>query len=203
MKTRLLALLLTLFWFLPSPAAFARDWMVDIDHSAAHFQIEHMTIAMVRGHFADLTGTGTFDDQTGTLTGLKIKIGVASIDTGVIKRDDHLRSKDFFKAAGFPTMTFEAREIKEAKNGAGKMVGDLTIKGVTKEITLDLYGPTGTITDPWGNLRKGAKLTTTLDRTDFGITYNNPLTGGGVTIGTEVEIEADIEFMILNPKLVK
>lgn len=202
MKTRLIALLLALFWFLPSNG-FARDWMIDIDHSAAHFKIEHMTIAKVRGHFADLTGTGTFDDKTGELTALKIKIGVASVDTGVIKRDDHLRSKDFFKVANFPTITFDAREITEAKNGGGKIVGDLTIKGITKEVTLDLSGPTRTITDPWGNLRKGAKLTTTLDRTDFGITYNNPLTGGGVTIGTMVEIEADVEFLILNPNLVK
>lgn len=202
MKTRLFALLLTLFWFLPSNA-FAKSWMIDIDHSAAHFKIEHMTIAKVRGHFADFTGTGTFDENTGKLTGLKIKIGVASIDTGVVKRDDHLRSKDFFKVDSFQTITFEAKQITEVKDGTGMVVGDLTIKGVTREVTLDLYGPTGTITDPWGNLRKGAKLTTTLDRTDFGITYNNPLTGGGVTIGNEVDIEADIEFLILNPKLVK
>ena len=203
MKTRLLALLLALLWFLPSQAALAKDWMIDIDHSAAHFKIEHMTIAKVRGHFADLTGTGTFDDKTGELTGLKISIGVASVDTGVVKRDDHLRSKDFFKADNFKTMIFEAKEITETKDGTGTVVGDLTIKGVTREVNLDLYGPTDTITDPWGNLRKGAKLATTIDRTDFGITYNNPLTGGGLTIGNEVAIEADIEFLILNPKLVK
>jgi polyisoprenoid-binding protein YceI len=202
MKTRLIALLLALLWFLPSNA-FARDWMIDIDHSAAHFRVEHMTIAKVGGHFADLTGTGTFDDNTGKLTGLKIRIGVASIDTGVVKRDDHLRSKDFFKVDSFKAITFEAKEITEAKDSKGKVVGNLTIKGITREVTLDLHGPTKTITDPWGNLRKGAKLTTTIDRTDFGITYNNPLTGGGVTIGTEVEIEADLEFLILNPKLVK
>ena len=197
--TYLIALLL----LIPASSVYAKDWPIDIDHSAAHFSIEHMSIAMVRGHLANLTGTGTFDDNSGELTGLKIKVGVDSINTGVIKRDDHLRSADFFEVAKYPAITFVSKKIAVGKNGVGTVVGDLTIKNVTKEVTLTLNGPTATITDPWGNLRKGAKLALTIDRTDYGITYGSSLAGGGLTIGHKVDIQADVEFLILNPKLVK
>jgi len=199
----ILRLLVVALLLVPVGSVYGGEWQIDIDHSAAHFSIQHMTIAMVRGHFADLTGTGTFDDKTGKLTDLKITIGAKSINTGVIKRDDHLRSKDFFEVATFPTITFASKKIRVGENGSGTLIGDLTIKGVTKEVTLQLTGPTATMTDPWGNLRKGAKLATTLDRTDYGLTYNTVLANGGVTIGNKVYIETDVEFLILNPKLVK
>lgn len=194
MRNYIVPLLLGLFCLLPLQNAFAQEWQIDIDHSAAHFSIKHMTIAKVRGHFADLSGTATFNDKSGKLTDLKIKIGVTSINTGVIKRDDHLRSADFFEVSKYPIMTFVSKEIKE---GAGKIIGYLTIKSTTKKVVLDLQGPTKTIKDPWGNLRKGAKLTTTINRNDFGITYNNLLGKGGLTIGNTVKIETDLEFLIM------
>jgi polyisoprenoid-binding protein YceI len=157
-----------------------------------------MTIAKVRGHFANLTGTATFDDKSGKLIGLEIKIGVASVDTGVIKRDDHLRSAEFFDVAKYPTMTFTSREIHEGKDGPGKIVGDLTIKGTTRETTLELHGPTATILDPWGNLRKGATITATINRNDFGITYNKIIENVGL-IGNIVKTETDLEFLTLKP----
>jgi polyisoprenoid-binding protein YceI len=162
-----------------------------------------MTIALVRGHFANLTGSGTFDDKTGKLTGLKITIGAASVDTGVVKRDDHLRSKDFFEVTRYSAITFVAKEIRLAENGTGTVIGDLTIRGITKEVSLKLTGPTATMTDPWGNLRKGARLTTTIDRTDYGLTYNTTLANGGLSIANKVALEVDLEFLILNPKLAK
>lgn len=191
-------LLFGLLWLLPSPAVSAKDWPIDIDHSAAHFSIKHMGIAKVRGNFADLTGTATFDDKSGQLLGLRIKIGVASIDTGVVKRDEHLRSADFFDAGKYPTMTFFSREIHGGKDGPARIVGFLTIKGTTREITLDLQGPTEAITDPWGNLRKGATITTTINRNDFGITYNKVIANVGL-IADIVEIETDLEFFIPKP----
>ena len=203
MKNNLLKLLVVALLLIPVGSAYGGDWQIDIDHSAAHFSIQHMTIALVRGHFANLTGTGTFDDKTGKLTGLKITIGAASVDTGVVKRDDHLRSKDFFEVARYPAITFVAKEIRLAENGTGTVIGELTIRGISKEVTLKLTGPTATMTDPWGNLRKGARLTTTLDRTDYGLTYNTTLANGGLSIGNKVELEADLEFLILNPKLAK
>lgn len=194
--------LFTLLWLLPAPAASAKEWLIDIDHSAAHFSVKHLTIAMVRGHFAELTGNAVFDEKSGKMTNLQIIIGVKSVDTGVVKRDDHLRSADFFEADEYPAMTFISRKIDEGKNGAGKIVGDLTIKDTTREIVVDLHGPTDTIEDPWNNPRKGAKITATIDRTDFGIDYNNPLPNGGLTIGNNVEIVTDLEFLILgNPQL--
>ena len=198
MNRYIVTLILALSLIIPTGNAFGKDWQIDIDHSAAHFSIQHMNIAMVRGHLANLAGTGTFDDKTGKLIGLKIRVGVGSIDTGVIKRDDHLRSADFFEVAKYPAITFVSKQI-----GGGKVIGDLTIKDVTREVTLKIDGPTEVMTDPWGNLRKGAKLALKLDRTDYGITYGSALPGGGLTIGHEVDVEADIEFLILNPKLAK
>ncbi|MCK4839945.1 MAG: YceI family protein [Desulfobulbaceae bacterium] len=198
MKKFIGALFFGLFWLFASPAVSAENWLIDIDHSAAHFSIKHMTIAKVRGDFADLTGTATIDDKNGKLLGLQIKVGVASIDTGVVKRDDHLRSADFFDVGNYPTMTFVSKEIHEGQNGPTRIVGSLTIKGITRETSLDLQGPTGSITDPWGNLRKGATLTTTINRNDFGITYNKVIENVGL-IGNTVEIETDLEFLILKP----
>jgi polyisoprenoid-binding protein YceI len=203
MKNNLLNLLVVTLLLIPFGNAYGDDWQIDIDHSAAHFSIEHMTIAMVRGHFANLTGTGTFDDKTGELTDLKINIGAASVDTGVVKRDDHLRSKDFFEVTRYPDITFVSKEIQVGENGQGTVVGKLTIRGISKEVTLKLIGPTATMTDPWGNLRKGARLTTTIDRTDYGLIYNTTLANGGLSIGNNVDLETDLEFLILNPKLVK
>ncbi|MFN2365633.1 MAG: YceI family protein, partial [Desulfurivibrionaceae bacterium] len=96
----------------------------------------------------------------------------------------------------YPVMIFIAKKIETGKNGSGKIVGDLTIKGTTKEVVAELHGPTETIKDPWGNLRKGGKITAAIDRTDFGITYNNTLANGGVTIGNTVEIVTDFEIVI-------
>ncbi|MEN8134801.1 MAG: YceI family protein [Thermodesulfobacteriota bacterium] len=198
MKNFICVLLFGLFCLLPPSAVSAKDWLIDIDHSAAHFSIKHMTIAKVRGHFADLTGTATFDDKSGKLLGLQIKIAVASVDTGVIKRDDHLRSADFFDAAKYPTMAFVSSEIQEGKDSPTKITGALTIKGTTREITLELHGPTATVTDPWGNLRRGATITTTINRNDFGITYNKIIENVGL-IANIVEIETDLEFLTPKP----
>ncbi len=203
MKNNLLKLLVVALLLIPAGNAYGGDWQIDIDHSAAHFSIQHMTIALVRGHFANLTGTGTFDNETGNLTGLKITIGAASVDTGVVKRDDHLRSKDFFEVARYPAITFVAKEIRLGENGPTTVIGDLTIRGISKEVSLKLTGPTATMTDPWGNLRKGARLTTTIDRTDYGLTYNTTLINCGLSIGNKVALEVDLEFLILNPKLAK
>lgn len=187
-----------LFLLIPTPL-LAEEWQIDINHSAAHFSVQHMLIARVRGNFSNLTGSATFDPQSGKMTDLQIKIGVASIDTGVVKRDEHLRSNDFFAADKYPTITFVAREINEGPDGTGRITGLLTIRGISREVSVVLDGPSPAIKDPWGNLRKGARISTTINRKDFGITYNNILENNGLLIGDLVEIETDLEFLTPKP----
>lgn len=194
---KLITLLLVGFLgIISSHPLMAAEWQIDSNHSGANFSVRHMTIATVRGHFPDLTGTATFDDQSGGMVALEIKVGAASIDTGVNKRDDHLRSADFLEVSSYPVITFVAKKIHALKDGSGRILGNLTIKGTTREITLDLTGPTETIRDPKGNLRKGATITTTIDRNDFGVSYNSILENGGLLIGNSVKIETDLEFLL-------
>ncbi len=153
-----------------------------------------MVITDVSGRFRSFDGTVYADKADFTDIKISLTIDVKSIDTDNKKRDDHLRSSDFFDADKYPTITFISKSMKKTGKDTYKLSGDFTMHGVTKEITLDVkYG--GTIKDPYGNTRAGFKLTGKLDRTDFGLKYNSVMDNGGLLIGEEVEIICNVEII--------
>jgi len=167
-------------------------WEIDSSHSSVHFSVRHLVIAKVRGSFARWSGTvqapnGDFSQATVAVT-----IDASSIDTGVADRDAHLKSPDFFDVAQYPEVRFVGKRVQPRSGTEIDVVGDLTIKGTTREVVLRVEQH-GQAKDPWGNLRTAFSAWTSIDRKDFGLTYNQVLETGGVMVGDRVEIEADIE----------
>jgi len=192
-KTLLLVFAAAIF---ASPAvAQTSPWQIDASHSAAQFAVKHMMVSTVRGQFNKLSGTIAWDGKSFTTASVDITIDAASVDTREPKRDDHLRSADFFDVAKFPTATFKSTRIEPAGQGRLKMSGDLTLRGVTKPVVFDVTGPTAAIKDPGGNQRAGATATTTINRKDFGLVWNRALDSGGVVVGEEVTITVDVELI--------
>jgi polyisoprenoid-binding protein YceI len=167
-------------------------YQIDPAHSSAHFSIRHMMIANVRGEFTKVSGTVVYDAANPANSKTDASIEVSSISTREPQRDAHLRSADFFDAEKYPLIAFHGKEIS-GQDGEWKLNGDLTIHGVTREIALDLDGPTPEHKDPWGNLRIGATATGKLNRKDFGLTWNAALEAGGVLVGDEVKLTIDVE----------
>lgn len=173
--------------------AGAATWEIDRAHSAVQFSVRHMMISNVRGEFGKLTGKARSDENDLTRSTIEATIDAASIDTREAKRDAHLRSPDFLDTDKYPTITFRSKRIDAAGQGRWKVIGDLTLHGVTREITLDVEGPTPERKDPGGKLRAAAHATASLDRKDFGINYNKALDGGGVLVGNEIAVTIDVE----------
>ncbi|HEY2664714.1 MAG TPA: YceI family protein [Candidatus Binataceae bacterium] len=173
--------------------AFATDWQIDPAHTNVEFSVRHLMISNVRGDFNKVAGTVTSDGQNPEAVKIDAVIDAGSIDTRIEKRDQHLKSADFLNVEKFPTIEFKSKKV--VANGAGKwkVTGDLTLHGVTKEVVLDVEGPTTEIKDPMGNTRAGASATTKISRKDFGLTWNKALETGGVMVGDEVEITIDVE----------
>jgi polyisoprenoid-binding protein YceI len=169
-------------------------WQIDPVHSTATFAVRHMMVTTVRGTFQKLSGTVQFDGKDITSIAAQATIDVASIDTREPKRDEHLRSADFFDAAKFPAITFVSKRVEPKGAGRFALVGDLTIKGVTREVVLDVEGPTPEVKDPGGNIRIGASATTRINRQDFGVSWNRALDAGGVVVGDEVSITIDLSL---------
>ncbi|MCH8511879.1 MAG: YceI family protein [Kiritimatiellae bacterium] len=167
--------------------AFAAELPIDKDHAAVTFSIPHMVVSRTKGGFTEFDGTLTVEDDK--LTAVNAVIQVKSIDTKNRRRDDHLRSDDFFDVENHPTMTFESTAVH-----ADKIVGNLTIKGVTKEVELK-YTFKGPVTDPWGNVRYGFNADTTIDRTDFGLTWNQVVEAGAMLVGEKVDITVSVEVI--------
>jgi Uncharacterized conserved protein len=164
---------------------------VDLEHSIVEFKVSHMVISKTTGHFKDYSGFIEMDPEAGTVKAIDATIKTASVTTNHEKRDTHLRTPDFFDVEKYPTMTFKMKNYK--KNGDGyTAVGDLTLRGVTKEITLagNLNGVTK---DPWGNTRAGFTAEGTVNRKDFGMVWNKALDSGGLVVGDEVSIKLEIE----------
>jgi polyisoprenoid-binding protein YceI len=180
--------------FLPSVVS-ASTWRIDPDHTNIQFTVRHMMISNVKGVFHKFSGQFDIDDKDITKTSAGAVIDVASIDTGIVKRDDDLRSPNFFNAAKYPTMTFASKKITRTGVNSFTMTGDLTIHGVTREVTLHMEGLETVVKDPWGNLRRGAALTAEINRKDFGLTYNKLLETGGVVVGDEVKINIEVEMI--------
>jgi polyisoprenoid-binding protein YceI len=152
-------------------------------------------ISTVRGDFGKVSGTARIDPQDITKSSVEATIEAASINTRNEKRDAHLRNADFLDVEKYPTITFTSKRVEKLSDTRYKVTGDLTLRGVTKEVVLDVEGSPVPIKDPRGNLRVGGQATTKINRTDFGITYNTPLETGGVVIGEEVAITIDIEMV--------
>ena len=175
--------------------AWAAPWNIDADHSSVGFKVRHMMISNVKGDFGKVSGVVDIDDKDLTKSKVEVSIETASISTGVAKRDEHLKGADFFDVAKYPTMTFVSQKVKKAGNGKLKVTGLLTLHGVTKEVVLDVEGPTNASKDPWGNIKRGATATAKINRKDYGLTYNAALESGGVLVGEEISIALEIELL--------
>ncbi len=177
-----------------SAIAFGQPSTYDIDtaHSSAQFSVRHLMISNVKGEFSKVTGTILYDPKNLAASKIDAVIDANTISTRDAKRDEHLKSADFFETAKYPTLQFKSKEFKRT-NDKLQIKGDLTIHGVTKEVVLDVDGPTPEIKDPWGLTRLGATATTKINRKDWGLTFNSVLETGGVAIGDEVLITLDIE----------
>jgi polyisoprenoid-binding protein YceI len=175
-------------------AAQSATWTIDPGHSAATFTVRHMVVANVKGEFAGPVGTATFDPKDLSTLRVEATIDARTINTRNPDRDKDLRSELFFDVAKYPKITFKSRSVTADAPGRLKVLGDLTIKGITKQVTLDVEGPTQEIKDIWGSRRIGATGTTTINRRDFNIVYNRLLEGGGAVVGDQVSITLDIEL---------
>lgn len=152
-----------------SAAGQTETWQLDPAHSAAQFAVRHMGISTVRGTFNKVSGTVQYDPSDPAKTSIEATIDAASVDSRVEMRDNDLRSARFFDAAKYPAITFKSKRVESAGTGKLKVTGDLTMHGVTKEVVLDVDGPTAPIKDPRGNMHMGASATTTINRSDFGV----------------------------------
>jgi polyisoprenoid-binding protein YceI len=194
MKNWVSSSLIALALMIAAPLAASADtWQIDPVHTTVEFTVRHMMISNVRGLFTKVAGTITAKDSDPGSVKVKATIDTSSIDTRSADRDADLKSANFLDVAKYPTMTFKSKKIEPAGPGKWKMVGDLTLHGVTKEVTLDVEGPTAPIKDPWGNTRAGASATTKINRKDFGLTWNKALETGGAVVGDEVTVSIDVE----------
>ena len=169
-----------------------QTWQIDSAHSSIHFAVRHLVIAKVRGQFSRWTGAlevpeGDFDRAKARVT-----IDASSIDTGVADRDAHLRSADFLDVETHPELTFESRRVEAVGDDRLRLVGELTLRGVTREVALDVES-SGIARDPWGNVRAGFSARTAIDRKDFGLTWTQALEAGGVVVGDTVEIHIEVQ----------
>ena len=178
------------------PAAAATStWQIDPNHSAAQFAVRHLAISTVRGAFTKVSGTIQFDDKDIAKSSVDVTIDAASVDTRVEGRDKDLRSDHFFDVEKYPTLTFKSTKVEQVEVGKLKVTGDLTIHGVTKQVVLDVEGPTAAVKDPWGNQRAAANATTKINRQDFGVKWNAKMDNGGWVVGDDVAITIDVEMV--------
>jgi polyisoprenoid-binding protein YceI len=178
------------------PAAAANsNWQIDPAHSSAQFSVRHMAISTVRGAFSKVTGSLVFDDKDISKSTIDVTIDANSVDTRVPDRDNDLRSEKFFDVAHYPSITFKSKKVEQVAPGKLKVAGDLTIRGTTKEVILDVEGPTVPMKDPWGNTRVAATATAKINRQDFGVKWNATLDNGGVVVGDDVSIVIDVELV--------
>ena len=171
-----------------SAAAQAGNWKIDPMHTSAQFSVRHLAVSTVRGAFSKVSGSATFDPADPSKTALDATIEAASVDTRVDMRDKDLRSPNFLDVEKFPTITFHGKQTKSAGSGKLQITGDLTIHGVTKEVVLDVDGPSAAIKDPWGNQRIGASASTKIKRQDFGVNGLPAVVGDEITITIDAEL---------------
>ncbi len=194
MKNMHLAILTTLLLFTlvaAGPLA-AAEYQIDASHSTIGFQVRHMAISKTNGNFEDYTGSFSFEPGKPETWSCEAVIQAASINTNNQKRDDHLRSDEFFDVAKFTTLTFRSTGVKMENESEGILLGDLTIHGVIRPVELHLE-ILGTVTDPWGDERAGFSASVKINRKDYGLSYNSVMEAGGLVVGNEVKISLEIE----------
>jgi len=170
-------------------------YQIDAVHSNVQFSVRHLMVSNVRGTFSGVTGTVSYDPDKPTETKIDATVDVNSVNTNDEKRDAHLKSPEFFDVAQYPSMTFKSKRVESAGPESQKVTGDLTLHGVTKEVTLSVEEISGESKDPWGNVKIGATVKGKLKRSDFGLVWNAPLETGGVVVGDDVKLEFDLQFL--------
>lgn len=187
--------LLVLAVLVPAAGVSAGTWVLDPAHTGIHFKVRHLMVSWVRGDFERFSGTIVYDEQEVTNSSAAITIEAASINTRIDKRDKHLKSPDFLDAATHPVLTFRSKRVEKAPDGTLTMTGDLTIRGVAREVVLTVEGPTPAVTDLEGKRRVGGTATAKIDRKAFGLTWNKAIEAGGVVVGDEVFITIEVELV--------
>lgn len=178
-----------------APALAQRTWTFDPAHSEASFAVKHLMISTVKGSFRNISGKVILDETNPAASSVEAEIDAASIDTRQEQRDGHLRSADFFDVEKYPTLSFRSTNVEPKGNGEFRVAGDLTIRGVTKPVVLDVE-ETGRGKDTSGTDRVGYVATTKFDRTDFGLTWNQALETGGIMVGNEVKVTLDVQAVL-------
>ena len=176
----------------PTAPAAANTWTIDAAHSAANFAVKHMMVSTVRGVLGPVTGSIVWDGKSVSTVTADVKIDVKGLNTGVAQRDGHLRTPDFFAADQYPTITFKSKRVIPGAAGAFKLVGDLTIRDVTKEVTLDVEAPAAIVTSQ-GTQRSATTATTTINRFDYNLKWNSLIETGGAIVGADVKVTIDLE----------
>jgi polyisoprenoid-binding protein YceI len=188
--------LLTLIALAAAAPSFAdlQEWRVDSAHSYVGFKVRHMMVSWVRGQFADIKGTVKFDPADPSKTNVEVEIDANSINTANERRDKHLRSADFFDVENHPSIRFVSKRVEGSAQSGLKLIGDLTMHGVTKEIALNVEGPAPAVADGRGGEKSGVSASAKINRSDFGLTWNRALEAGGVTVSDEVTLELEVEL---------
>jgi polyisoprenoid-binding protein YceI len=168
-------------------------YVLDGSHSQAQFKVRHMMISNVTGEFKQIEGTFNYNPNDPALSQVEIKIDATSIDTRDTNRDAHLKSADFFDVENYPSLTFSSKKFEKSADGY-KVTGDLAIRGTSKEVVLDVEGPTEEVKDPWGNSRIGVVATTKINRKEWGLNWNVALEAGGFIVSDEIRIHIEAEF---------
>jgi len=187
--------LITAFALLAPLNVLAAAYNLDPYHTSIQFKVKHLMINNVKGVFDRFSGIVYIDEKDISKSKVDVSIEMASVNTNIAKRDDHLRSPDFFDVAKFPTMKFVSTKVEKAGADILKVTGNLTIKGVTKPVIMNVEGPTGEIKGPQGEIRRGASASAKLNRHDFGVSWSKKLDGGGLVVADDVFITIDTELV--------
>jgi len=179
----------------PAPQPAHDTWQIDPNHSAAYFSVRHLMISTVRGQFGGIHGVVHYDPNRVAAAAVEATIDCKTLNTGVAKRDDQMRGADFFDVKRFPTMKFKSKRVQKAGPDRLSVAGDLTINAITREVVLDVDGPSAPVKDAQGREKIGLNAATKINRKDFGIVWNEILESGGVAVADQVSITLDIELI--------
>jgi len=171
------------------------SYSIDTAHTHAQFKVRHMMISNVRGEFAAVTGSAAYDSGDPSASKVQATIDASTINTGEPQRDQHLKSADFFDVARYPRITFESTGVTGTGSDSFEVVGDLTIRDQTRQVSLKVEALTPEQKDPWGNMRRGATAKTKINRKDFGLQWNVALEAGGFLVGDDIDITIDVELI--------
>ncbi len=187
-------MLIAVAWLATPALSNASEWRIDPSHTTVSFKVRHLGVTWVQGEFRKVSGKVRYDRKNPVAAMADIVIEAASIDTGNTRRDNHLRSDDFLLSEKHPSITFRSRAVKNAKADSLDLIGDLTIRGITKEVVLKVADISGEVKMRHGTVKIGASATTRINRQDFGVKFNSLLDTGGLVVGNEVRITIDVEL---------